>query len=156
MRHQDFLHWHRAANIACEYDLSDTRVVYRHAHATGIYARRLRNVRMAAAHIIDKVEDLKPTAGHVLQAIRAVTRIDDDGRWVEPPIEVVVSSGTRRPPAEPKRAEAVELERTQLEPAESASAAPCGDEPVESQLIISNRSTSRLESPATHSKQTTA
>jgi hypothetical protein len=153
---EDFLHWHPAATIVYDYDIGDTRVVYRHAHATGIYARRMKNVRMAAAHIIEKVEGLTPTAGHVLHAIRALSRIDDEGRWIEPPVEIVVSSGTRRPPAEPKRAEAVELERTPLRPtAESAPSESAGDEPVVSQLIISNRSACRLESPVTDSKQTT-
>ena len=155
---QDFLNWHPAGTIAYDYNLRDTRVVYRHAHATGIYARRMKNVRMAAAHIIEKVEDLTPTAGHVLQAIRALSRIDDDGRWIEPPVEVIVSSGTRRSPVEPKRAEAVELERTQLRPtaAEPPSSEPGGDNSVESQLIISNRSACRLEMPESDSKQTTA
>jgi hypothetical protein len=155
---QDFLNWHPAGTIAYDYNLRDTRVVYRHAHATGIYARRMKNVRMVAAHIIEKVEDLTPTAGHVLQAIRALSRIDDDGRWIEPPVEVIVSSGTRRSPVEPKRAEAVELERTQLRPtaAEPPSSEPGGDNSVESQLIISNRSACRLEMPESDSKQTTA
>jgi len=155
---QDFLHWHPAATIACDYDIRNTRVVYRHAHATGIYARRMKNVRMAAAHIIEKVEDLTPTAGHVLQAIRALTRIDDEGRWIEVPVEVIVSSGSRRPVVEPKRAEAVELERTPLSPAapESASSEPSDHDPVENQLIISNRPACRLESSVTVSKQTTA
>jgi hypothetical protein len=155
---QDFLHWHSAVTIACDYDLHDTRVVYRHAHATGIYSRRMKNIRMAAAHLVEQAECVTPSGGHVLSAIRAVTRIDDDGHWVEPPIEVVVSSGSHRSALDAKPAKAVVLDAPRLAaPAHDLAPENDADEiPVESQLIISNRSVRRLETSVTPSKQTTA
>lgn len=81
---EDFLHWHNTFEIAYAFSLGNTRVVYRHAHATGLYQQRLKNVRMAAEHIIDHAETVKPTAGAVLGAIRALSRISEEGRGSDP------------------------------------------------------------------------
>jgi|HubBroStandDraft_5_1064220.scaffolds.fasta_scaffold33018_2 hypothetical protein len=159
---QDFLHWHSAGTICDDYQLHDTRVVYRHAHATGIYSLRLKNVRMAAAHIVDQAECTNPTAGQVLHAIRVVTRIDDEGRWVEPPVEVIVSSGSHRTqretqdPRDARPANAVRIDnQPALEPAPITSREREAQAVPSSAPSISNRSARRLELPETYTKQTT-
>jgi hypothetical protein len=42
---QDFIAWHSPEEIARDYRLADRRGVYRHAHATGLFEKRDRNIR---------------------------------------------------------------------------------------------------------------
>ena len=126
----DFLHWFSAESIAHDYDL-DAAAIYRHAHATGLFNERMRNIRFAAIHIAEQAESVTPSASAVLNAIRACTLIDDEGKWTDPPHRVIV-------------------EHRQVTSAEAESVAkPAPETP------ISNRNFQKLETPATSTKQTT-
>jgi hypothetical protein len=80
---RDFVSWRSPAAIAVEYGLSDRRVVYRHAHALGLFAKRDRNVRAALARIIEKSGDVDVTAAAVVAAIQAYAKINAQGTWVD-------------------------------------------------------------------------
>ncbi len=88
-----FIHWHSPTLIAQDYEISDDSV-YRHAYATGLDAVRSRNLRCALERILGKAQRVVPTADSIVRAVRAYTRINDAGEWVEPPTHVIVSSGS--------------------------------------------------------------
>ncbi len=93
----DFLHWHWSSAISYDYGLPDTRALFRHAHAVGLYEQRMRNMRYAAAHIVDYAEHVKPTANAVLKAMRACTVINERGQWIEPLTRIVNYVGVGDP-----------------------------------------------------------
>lgn len=88
----EFMHWHSLEDISDEYNVSRA-AIYRHAYALNLFARRNRNLRFALGHLIERVQDVEPTADSVVRAIHAFARINDDGEWIEPPAHVIVSSG---------------------------------------------------------------
>jgi hypothetical protein len=88
-----FIHWHSPTLIAQDYEISDDSI-HRHAYATGLDAVRSRNLRCALERILEKAQRVVPTADSIVRAVRAYTRINDAGEWVEPPTHVIVSSGS--------------------------------------------------------------
>jgi len=97
---EEFLHWYAPSLTASHFNVG-WRALYRHAHATGLYAARERNLRSALGHIVENACHITPTVDGVLRAIRAYSCLNRDGQWTEPPAHVVVSSGSRitGPPA---------------------------------------------------------
>jgi len=95
-----FTHWHSTRSIAHDYDV-DRRSIYRHAHALNLFAVRDRNLRFALAHIIEDAERVSSSADSVIRAVRAFTCVNTEGRWIDPPAHVIVSSGAG--PAEPRQ-----------------------------------------------------
>ena len=91
---QEFLDWIHPDDIESHYDV-DWRALYRHAHATGLFAARQRNLRAALGHIIEKACWVDPTVDGLLRAMRAYSSLDREGRWTEIPTHVVVSSGAQ-------------------------------------------------------------
>jgi hypothetical protein len=134
----DFLHWHSAESIAAENSL-EAAAIYRHAHSTGLFNERMRNIRYAAIHIVEQVESVTPSAGAVLQAIRACTLIDDEGKWNDPPKRVIIEHHH----ITVAQAEAI---------ATSANSVP----KTPPKTADSNRNFSSLETAATPTKQTEA
>jgi|HubBroStandDraft_5_1064220.scaffolds.fasta_scaffold00498_5 hypothetical protein len=132
----DFLHWHSAENIAAENNL-DRAAIYRHAHSTGLVNERMRNIRYAAIHIAEQAESVTPTAGQVLQAIRACTLIDDEGKWNDPPKRVII--------------EYHHITTAQAEAITTSTASTTESAPKSAD---SNRNFSQSETPATPTKQT--
>ena len=90
---QDFLHWHRPRTISLDYQLPHYRYVYRHAHATGLYDLRRRQMLCALELIIEQAGNTQPSADAVIRAVRACSRLDEHGLWHDPPAHVIVSSG---------------------------------------------------------------
>jgi hypothetical protein len=87
-----FLHWQSPNEIAIQHDLSDEASIYRHAHATGLFARRDCNLRFALANFIERVNEIQVvTPGAIVRAVRAYTRISKTGEWVEPPRQIIVT-----------------------------------------------------------------
>jgi hypothetical protein len=93
----DFLHWHNAVDIMCAYDLPDKRILFRHAHATGLFERRMLDMRFAASLMVDQAETVKPSATAVLKAMRACTILSNHGAWIDPPTRVVHYAGAGDP-----------------------------------------------------------
>jgi len=94
----EFIQWQHPYDIGKAYEI-DQRVVYRHARAVGLYARRTRNVRTALDSVLQNCYDAKVTGDTIVRAVRAYTRITDDGQWIDPPSRVIFSSGSRPAPA---------------------------------------------------------
>jgi hypothetical protein len=91
---ESFLRWDSTIEIADEYEISRS-AVYRHAHALDLFDRRNRNVRFALGHLIEEASRVIPTADSIIRAVRAFTRVNDSGQWVDPPQHFIVSAGPR-------------------------------------------------------------
>ena len=79
---RQFVDWGNTTRIAKEYGLTRDSV-YRHAHATGLFVRRQRNIRAALERIIEKSEGVEVTASAVVSAIQAHAKINASGKWVD-------------------------------------------------------------------------
>jgi|SRR5271169_737795 len=85
----DFLNWHGPNGIVKDYQLPHYSVIYRHANALGLRARRNENIRTVLDIIVEQAETAPITANAILRAIRAYSCLQDDGTWVELPKKVV-------------------------------------------------------------------
>ena len=93
-----FVSWESVGQIAEDYDV-DRRAIYRHARATGLYAKRDRNIRCALGRIIQRADSVPATADSVVRAIKILTHVNAHGDWVQPPTHVIFSSATAQPAA---------------------------------------------------------
>jgi hypothetical protein len=104
-----FLHWQSPNEIATEYDLPGPAPLYRHAQATGLYARRKRNLRFVLENLLERVSEVQVvTPGSIVRAVRAYSRITDDGEWIDPPREIIVTHIHGGPPEDEDHAGASE------------------------------------------------
>jgi hypothetical protein len=87
-----FLQWSRVINIVHDFKLPSRSCVYDHARAFNLFELRARNIRFALEHIVENVEDLKPTAHAVIEAVKVLSHLDENGRWHRPAARVVVES----------------------------------------------------------------
>jgi hypothetical protein len=94
---QGFLHWRRVSHLAHEFKLGHRSIVYRHAHALGLFERRAARMRHALGYIIEQAENTTPTADGIIRAIRAYSCLDDNGRWTDPPKRLIISTEPRFP-----------------------------------------------------------
>ncbi len=91
-----FVNWHNVSEIGREYQ-TPRRTVYRHAHATGLFPIRDRNLRRALGLIIHRAETAPGvTADSVIRAVRTLAHVNETGEWVNPPAQVVFSTVARR------------------------------------------------------------
>lgn len=104
-----FLQWRSINSMMSEFRFPHHSVIYRHAHATGLFARRGRHLRFALDHLIQNADQIFPTGDTILRAIRAYSCLDDEGKWHEIPSQVIVSSGSALP-----RAQAIPVEASLL------------------------------------------
>lgn len=95
----DFLNWRNPFDLVGSYDLRSLSTIYRHAHATGLFGRRRLNLRFALERIVERVGEVPVTASAIIRSVRAITRINDAGEWVDPPSRVIIS---REDSAEPQ------------------------------------------------------
>ncbi len=56
--------------------------IYRHAHATGLFPKRQRNIRAALERIIEQCSEVTVNAAAVVSAIAAYGRINAVGQWI--------------------------------------------------------------------------
>jgi hypothetical protein len=87
----DFLNWRNPFDLVKSYHLRNLSTIYRHAHAVGLFSRRRLNLRFALERIVERVNEVPVTANAVLRSVRAITRINDAGEWVDPPSRVIIS-----------------------------------------------------------------
>jgi hypothetical protein len=87
---QEFLRWRSPDRIAQDYKIPDHSSIYRHVHATGIFARRRRAVRAALEPIIECAQFVKVTASSLVKAVHAYTHINEHGEWVNHPTQHTV------------------------------------------------------------------
>jgi len=99
----DFVRWAALERIAAQYNLSDRSTLYRHAHATGLFARRKQELGRVLESILEAAETCTlDTADMIIRAARLYTHLDDYGRWFEPPrthiVVTVPASAVSEPP----------------------------------------------------------
>jgi hypothetical protein len=94
-----FVSWENVSQIAEDYE-RDRRAIYRHANATGLYAKRDRNIRRALGRIIQEADFVTASADSVVRAVKMLTHVNARGDWVQPPTHVIFSSATARPATE--------------------------------------------------------
>ena|GEM_PF-2596937 len=87
---QEFLRWRSPDRIAQDYKIPDHSSIYRHVHATGIFARRRKAVRAALEPIIECAEYVKVTASSLIKAVHAYAHINEYGEWVNHPTQHAV------------------------------------------------------------------
>lgn len=103
---RQFLHWRSAESIASEYGIAHHSSIYRHAHATGLFARRATHLRLALSPIIEQAVVVPVTADSIVRAVALCARLNDEGEWVNPPTHVVHHSSkpdASRPFPKPRR-----------------------------------------------------
>ena len=86
-----FLQWRNVDCIDVEFEPEGGRsAIYRHAHALGLFRKRNLNLRSALEYIIEESERITPTAEGIVKAMRAYTRINDVGEWIDTPTTHIV------------------------------------------------------------------
>ena len=160
---EEFIHWRSPEDIACDFKIN-FRSVYRHAHATGLYERRRRNLRCVLETFLERAEHVRVSAREIITAARAYSRISDDGQWIEPPttnrifVERTENQGKRTlaslqletpaPSEQPLLLEQVEntpAESLLTEDAASVSPAPATSESAEPEGHPDNQSQTEID-----------
>ena len=111
---QDFLSWRSADQIAKDYGIADHSSIYRHAHASGLFARRANTIRLALSPIIERAMTVEVTADSVVRAIELLARLNGDGHLINAPKYVIHHSS--RPTTAPP--DALQQPASSAEPAE--------------------------------------
>jgi hypothetical protein len=118
---QEFLNWRSPQSMAREYGIAHYSSIYRHAHATGLFAQRATNLRMALSPIIEHCMTVSATASNVIRAVIAFAHLNDQGEWVEPPKTII---HLRAQPAEPAPPPAPAIQREEIRECQGAPAQP--------------------------------
>jgi len=111
---QDFLSWRSPDQIAKDYGIADHSSIYRHAHASGLFARRANTIRLALSPIIERAMTVEVTADSVVRAIELLARLNGDGQLINAPKHVIHHSS--RPTTAPP--DALQQPASSAEPAE--------------------------------------
>jgi len=146
----DFFHWHDPEEIALDFRLRSARVIYRHARATGLYQRRMHNLRDWAALVASRAENTTPSGATVLKAIRASSLINEMREWLEPPKRVIHYAVVGEPPM----VLSALAERSQSDRALPVAPDSSNEQSESNDNEISNRHLGRLESHVTSRKET--
>jgi len=91
MIEEEFLHWISPDDISETFDVG-WRSIYRHAHATGLYEKRFRNLRSALGHVVECSNRVLPGPRDLIRAVHHLARINAKGDWTEPTKRVVLST----------------------------------------------------------------
>ena len=87
-----FVHWHSSSSIHRRFMLRDRSTIYDHAHATGLFAKRRRNLRYALEHMIERADECHISSHGIVAAIKAYASLTTSGKWVEPARRVIYTS----------------------------------------------------------------
>jgi hypothetical protein len=96
---ESFLHWRSPATIMHCYGIPSETTIYDHAHAFNLFAQRNRNLQSALANVVEDIDRRRFTGSEMLDAVRALAHLNEDGRWVHPASKSEVVYSMRRPPA---------------------------------------------------------
>ena len=92
-----YINWYSGDLIRRYFQIDDLDIIYRHARAAGLDALRRQNVRIVVENFIEQSRMVKVTVASVLRSIRALSCLDDQGRWTDLPSTHIVVSGTGVP-----------------------------------------------------------
>ncbi len=93
-----FLQWRSPQTIMHCFDIKSQTTLYHHAHVHKLFAQRNRNLQFALANIIEGADTRHFTTGEILDAVRALAHINEDGRWIHPTAKSEVVVSTQRLP----------------------------------------------------------
>ena len=88
---EEFLHWVSPVHIAKKYGFASRTCIDRHARACGFFELRRTCYRTALENLIERNGEARVTASSIARAVEACARINDQGKWVEPPHRIVVT-----------------------------------------------------------------
>ena len=155
-----YYNWSSAQWIINAFNISYDDAVYRHARAIGLDIRRRKNVAIAVEKLIEKVDEVTVTSSTVLRAVRALSCLNNDGRWTDPPTTHIVltnkdlpkhTSVTANPSTQAGSTSSTE-QREPLDGLDSASTASTNDADSMTSSSIETASTSaNRENAATNS-----
>ncbi|MGB6482692.1 MAG: hypothetical protein WBE86_04310 [Candidatus Acidiferrales bacterium] len=80
-----YLGWHSVYDICRFFQIDDPDTIYRHVRAAALDVARRQNVRTVVENFIEQSRHVKITSSTILRSIRALSCLDDDGRWTDPP-----------------------------------------------------------------------
>jgi hypothetical protein len=92
---QEYLRWRSPAAIAREYGLTGPTTIYRHVHATGIFARRRARLRLALDPLVERVTEVNVTVREILSAIKTSANLNNARKWIGRP-RVWIARGVNR------------------------------------------------------------
>jgi hypothetical protein len=82
----DFIRWRSPGTIARDYKIANRSSIYRHAHSTGLFAWRKRELGRTLESILESCEDIPlESADIIIRAARIYAHLDERGNWFEPP-----------------------------------------------------------------------
>jgi hypothetical protein len=84
-----FLQWWNVRVMEREFEI-DESAIYRHAHALKLFKQRNLSLRSALEFVIQEAQHIRPTAEGLVKAVRAYTRINDQGEWIDTPTTHIV------------------------------------------------------------------
>ena len=92
-----FLRWESPETLVSKFGIAHRSSIYRHAHATGLYAKRRRALSSSLEFIIEHAGHVVPTAGEFFRAVKEYAQLGDEGQRVVPskPRITYFVSGTR-------------------------------------------------------------
>jgi hypothetical protein len=104
-----FLQWRNVRLIAGEFNASGgSSAIYRHARALNLFKKRNLNLHSALELMIEHSERSSPSAEAIIKAIRAHTRMNDLGEWIDTPtthiVKVIPMARDGRDPENPAAA----------------------------------------------------
>lgn len=80
-----YLQWEEVDLICRYFQLADADTVYRHARAAGLDVLRRQNSRWVVEQFIEQWRTVKITSSTVIRSIRALSCLDEKGRWTDLP-----------------------------------------------------------------------
>lgn len=89
-----YLGWNSVYDICRFFQIDDPDAVYRHVRAAALDVARRQNVRTVVENFIEESRHVKITSSTVLRSIRALSCLDDKGRWTDPPRTHILVRGS--------------------------------------------------------------
>jgi hypothetical protein len=81
----DFIRWRSPELIAREYKLANRTSIYRHAHCTGLFAWRRRELGRVLEGMLENHEHIPLEASDaIVRAARVYAHLNENGNWFEP------------------------------------------------------------------------
>lgn len=79
-----FLRWESPDALVRKFGIAHRSSIYRHAHATGLYAKRRRALSSSLEFIIEHAGHVVPTASEFFRAVKEYGQLGDQGQRVVP------------------------------------------------------------------------
>jgi hypothetical protein len=96
---ESFLHWRSPATIMHCFGIENETTIYHHAHAFNFFALRNRNLQSALSNVIEDIDRHHFTGAEMLDAVRALAHLSEDGRWIHHTSKSEVMYSMQRLPA---------------------------------------------------------